>query len=279
MKRKTTEEFIEEASKVHNNLYDYSETVYVGSHTKVTVIDPIYGKFQVTPCNHIRKKSGHPERSFSKNRSTTEEYINKVRKVHNDLYDYSKVDYRGSKSKIIIIDPIHGEFTQRAGNHLAGQGQPKRRDDTLRLTLEQFIEKSKKFHGDLYDYSKVEYKNTYTNVRIIDPEYGEFKITPQYHMAGGGHPSRAYEHEYEVDHIIPMAFVCKSSERSSHKDNKLYQLLDLDINKNKVQRINNRLKCDQFILFGEKLYARNFRNDIEMVRYLFLRDHNIKVKI
>ena len=53
-----------------------------------------------------------------------------------------------------------------------------------RLTKEQFIEKSRKVHGDKYDYSKVEYINNSTKVCIICPIHGEFWQTPANHMNG-----------------------------------------------------------------------------------------------
>lgn len=37
---KTTDEFIQDAQKVHLNKYDYSNVVYKGSHTKVEIICP-----------------------------------------------------------------------------------------------------------------------------------------------------------------------------------------------------------------------------------------------
>lgn len=37
-------------------------------------------------------------------------FIEKCEKVHNHKYDYSKVKYVNSSSKICIICPVHGEF-------------------------------------------------------------------------------------------------------------------------------------------------------------------------
>jgi hypothetical protein len=55
---------------------------------------------------------------------------------------------------------------------------------TTRLTLNDFIEKSKLVHGDKYDYSLVEYKNNKQKIKIICPEHGEFEQTPKNHMNG-----------------------------------------------------------------------------------------------
>ena len=51
-----------------------------------------------------------------------EEFIEKARKIHGERYDYSKVNYINSKTKVCIICPEHGEFWQTPDNHLQGKG-------------------------------------------------------------------------------------------------------------------------------------------------------------
>ena len=55
-----------------------------------------------------------------------------------------------------------------------------------KLTINEFIEKAKKIHGDKYDYSKVIYINNRTKVCIICPIHGEFWQTPSDHLLGKG---------------------------------------------------------------------------------------------
>lgn len=55
-----------------------------------------------------------------------------------------------------------------------------------KLTTEQFIEKSIQIHGNKYDYSKVNYINSYTKVCIICPEHGEFWQLSDSHLRGCG---------------------------------------------------------------------------------------------
>lgn len=47
-------------------------------------------------------------------RLTTEEFIEKARKIHGNKYDYSKIEYKGCSEKICIICHEHGEFWQEA---------------------------------------------------------------------------------------------------------------------------------------------------------------------
>lgn len=50
----------------------------------------------------------------------TAEFIRKARAVHGDKYDYSKVEYAGTRIKVCVICPIHGEFLVRPDIHLQG---------------------------------------------------------------------------------------------------------------------------------------------------------------
>lgn len=47
-----------------------------------------------------------------------------------------------------------------------------------------FINKAKEVHGDLYDYSKAEYKSARDRVNIVCKKHGVFKIVPFQHLQG-----------------------------------------------------------------------------------------------
>ena len=55
-----------------------------------------------------------------------------------------------------------------------------------RLTKEEFIEKTKEIYGDKYDYTKVEYVNSKTDVNIICRKHGEFCRKPNDFLNGKG---------------------------------------------------------------------------------------------
>jgi len=59
------------------------------------------------------------------------------------------------------------------------------------MTTEAFVKRAKAIHGDLYDYSKVEYVNATTKVTITDPEHGDFDQAPAKHLTGCGCPERS----------------------------------------------------------------------------------------
>lgn len=129
-KRPTTEEFIERASAVHENKYDYLDIVYTTAKTKIDVRCLIHGQFKVTPDNHISKKSGCPQcRKFflsEKFRDTGSKFVQKSIEMHGEKYDYSLVVYgKNAHQKVSIICKKHGEFLQTPNDHLHGYGCPK----------------------------------------------------------------------------------------------------------------------------------------------------------
>lgn len=53
-------------------------------------------------------------------RDSKDDFIRKSRAVHGDRYNYSKVEYLGSRVKVIVICPVHGEFLVRPDIHIGG---------------------------------------------------------------------------------------------------------------------------------------------------------------
>ena len=141
---------------------------------------------------------------------TTESFIQKAREIHGDKYDYSKVDYKTSSEKICIICPEHGEFWQTPQCHLAGAKCQKCAHQSYPDTTSSFIEKARKVHNDKYDYSKVEYVNSHTNVCIICPEHGEFQQLPTNHLRGKGCPKCMAEKLASLNRSNTEEFIKKS---------------------------------------------------------------------
>jgi hypothetical protein len=57
-----------------------------------------------------------------------------------------------------------------------------------RITIEEFIKKSIKIHGNKYNYDNVNYVNNKKKISIICNKHGEFKQTPEIHLKGSGCP-------------------------------------------------------------------------------------------
>lgn len=52
--RKTTQDFIDNAIKIHEDKYDYSLVEYTGNKNKITIICKKHGNFDQTPNHHLR---------------------------------------------------------------------------------------------------------------------------------------------------------------------------------------------------------------------------------
>lgn len=190
----TKEQNLEILNKVHRNKYDYSLAEFPdpgeNPNKKIKIICPIHGVFEQALQVH-RSGQGCPEckkiRIADSLRSSTEEFIEKSKRIHGDKYDYSKVNYINNREKVEIICPIHGSFYQKPNSHLSGQGCPEC-SGNKRLTTEEFIKRAREIHGNKYDYSKTEYKNRKTKVEIICPDHGSFYQTPFNHLIGAGCP-------------------------------------------------------------------------------------------
>lgn len=121
---------------------------------------------------------------------TTEEFIERATKSHGDLYDYSSVNYIGTTSKVKIFCRKHNLFEQDAASHMAGHGCPSCANDirgnSVALNNEKFIEKAVKVHGDRYDYSKVEYINSSTEVTVCCKTHGDFRKKAKDFLYGEG---------------------------------------------------------------------------------------------
>lgn len=186
-RKKTTEEFVADARKVHGDKYLYNNAVYKNAHTKVVITCHIHGDFEQTPSCHTNDKSGCFECFREALSDDTTSFICKAVKRHGNRYDYGKVVYTGSQGKLIITCPEHGDFEQRPNNHLNGARCPSCHSGG-KLQKDLFINRSVLLHGGKYTYIKVVYKHSLVKVVITCPIHGDFAQTPHCHLGGRGCP-------------------------------------------------------------------------------------------
>lgn len=179
----STADFINKAKLVHGDKYDYSLVNYENSRSKIKIICKIHGEFEQTPNKHLRG-SGCIKCATIKRSGSTVEFIHKANLIHGDKYDYSLVDYKNRTSKVIIICSIHGEFEQMPYCHLKGYDCFACGIDKIRKSTDDFITKAKEVHGDTYDYSLVDYKNSLEKVKIICKIHGIFEQISANHLTG-----------------------------------------------------------------------------------------------
>ncbi len=181
----TKEDVLDRFAVVHGDRYDYSKVDYIDAKTKVIVICYEHGEFKVSPSKHYGRGQGCPQcAGRSGLKLDVETFIDRATNIHADKYDYSLVVAPKSKFKVVIICKEHGPFEQRVDQHLVGAGCPACTTCNKPIQEKQtnFIEKSKIVHNSKYDYSKVVFVNTETNVTITCPIHGDFEQTPYSHL-------------------------------------------------------------------------------------------------
>jgi very-short-patch-repair endonuclease len=234
-------DFIKKANNVHDDKYDYILAEYINNKTKIKILCPVHGVFKQTPDNHVHNR-GCPICGIEINRQhhflTTNNFINKANKIHNNKYDYSLVSYIDTKTKIKIICPIHGIFEQIPQSHLSGSGCSKC-VKKYRFTSNEFNKNANIIHNYLYNYKLVNYVNAKTKIKIICKKHGIFKQLPRNHLCGKGCP------------------ICTSS-------------------KGEI-KIGNILKLNNIKFVQEKIF-KNCKNKISLPFDFYLPEHNILIE-
>lgn len=197
MTRKLTqEEFLQRCKSVHGDKYDYSEAIYNGKDKKVTIICKLHGNFLQTPHNHIVGCQNCPTCGNITNKlvrqTPIEVLLSKFKQIHEEIYDYSKIEYKGTHEKIVIICNIHGEFMQTPHDHLEGRGCIQcgimKSSSTRTRTTELVVEEFTKIHGNRYDYSYINY-TVGEKCNIVCKLHGVFLQQANAHIKGQGCPT------------------------------------------------------------------------------------------
>jgi len=176
---------------IHLDRYDYSKVNYVGNKIKVEIICKEHGSFFMKPNAHIGQKQGCYRCSRKYNDKET--FIESSVTIFGETYDYSKVEYIDSHTKVELICKEHSSFHICPKDHInQKQGCPKCGKISMcnksRKNIDLLISQFKELNGHLYDYSRVVYKNNNTKIEIVCKEHGSFLQTPKSHMRGDGCP-------------------------------------------------------------------------------------------
>ena len=121
-----------------------------------------------------------------------DEFLNRMRNVFGDLYDFSQSEYINLRTKVKCICSKHGEFWSRPDHLMNGHGCPKcaceRTHSEQKLSEEKVKERINSIFNGKYDTSKLKYINQYEKVILICPIHGEFKSTPIHLFKGHSCP-------------------------------------------------------------------------------------------
>lgn len=204
--------FIRKCKSMFGNRYDFTNTRYVDSKTKVQVHCNIHDyDFYILPGNLLKNDRVGCSKCSKKYRYSTEEIIEKIKEIHGDKYDCSKVVYKSMYTPITLNCKEHGEFSinpvsiihKKAGCVKCGYDEMKLKQ---RVPIHSLLEQFHEAHGDRYDYTNVEktYKNARTPVEI-KCKYHDFIFyqSPDVHKRGVGCPKCNESHlEKEVGSLL-----------------------------------------------------------------------------
>lgn len=137
----------------------------------------------------------------------TEYFIYRISKIHTEL-NFSKVMYSSDLGKVEVSCQTHGSFVISAGSLKQGHGCRQcgisSRVSKTKSTTSDFIEKSIKVHGDLYEYSAAEYKGDSEKVSMLCKFHGLFRQLASNHLQGAGCPNCAEDsrHGYRKSRYV-----------------------------------------------------------------------------
>lgn len=184
--RISTEEFIRQATVIHNGKYDYSKTDYRSSYEKVEIICKIHGSFKMLVWSHLYGK-GCPPCARAATKTTNEEFIARsIAKYGKNRFDYSQTLYTTNRTPIEITCLRHGSFKILPNNHLGGNGGCRSCSGVTQPTTEEYIQKANLVHCNKYDYSKTVYVSMRAKITVICPKHGEFQVAPGEHIRRKG---------------------------------------------------------------------------------------------
>lgn len=201
----TLNEVLKVFKDVHGDTYDYSLiTEYKNYSTKMPIICKEHGVFYKGYSHHGKRGQGCPV-CYGKN-LTTEQWVEKVKKKHGKDYDYSKVNYKGSKHKVTLVCKYHGDFSVVPKEHLSsGSGCPKCANKGL--SNDERIQRLIDVHGDKYDFSESIYTKSNEDIEFVCKEHGKVYAKYENLLQGQGCRKcngRGFTNEERIQHAIDV---------------------------------------------------------------------------
>lgn len=242
------QKFIEKCRLKYKDTYNYDNIEYKNSKTKILIFCEKHKKyFWQTPSYHLkvagcpkckeenvleRKKDAVKKYRYKTIEKRKESFIEKAKNIYGNKFDYSKINYVNNTTKIFITCKTHNTgFWQTPHCHLRANGCPKcQKEAKLNKVINaqnKFIHDSIKIFNNFYDYSKVNYLNNETRVKIICPIHGEFEQLPNNHLQGCGCPKcNSSRLEIETENLLKQNHIYYQTQKRfnwliGHKNGKM----------------------------------------------------------
>ena len=149
----TKEEYLTLVKAKHGNRYDYSLVEYSGCFDKIKIKCPEHGIFEQKASQHLFgrgcKACGNIPKDSYRERYANQ-FLEKVAKLHNNFFDYTKTEYTGAHNKVTFTCPLHGDITVKANSHLNGYGCKACAKEKSGFGRSNFVHSCKRGEGILY---------------------------------------------------------------------------------------------------------------------------------
>lgn len=184
----TFEEFVAKAREVRGDRFEYRTEGWAGIKGKVLIVCPNHGEFRAAAHMHLRgiecPKCSRPGAGM-----TFDEMVVKAVQKHGERYSYVDEQWVGMAGNVVYDCPDHGRIVQKAFDHLnkGGCRQCGRKKGALARisSLDNFIEKARRTHGERYQYLHPMPETADEPIIVTCPDHGEFRIVRSQHINGG----------------------------------------------------------------------------------------------
>lgn len=168
----TTETFVEACREKFGDKFDYSKTVYTRGCDNITYKCPVHGEILTNARSHLRSENGCVKCVNDNNTYTSDEYIAKVKIIHDNFYSYPNLEYIGIKEDIIVTCPHHGDFIITASSHMQGKGCTCCK--TTKKVNNKIVSLQTKLGGDYKVLKVIKNEDEVELATILCPIHGEY---------------------------------------------------------------------------------------------------------
>lgn len=187
-KLKGKEYYVNMILEKYGDLYDFSDVM--DNVTKIEKIlvtcktcgEKIQTSFESLLLRHCCKTCFPKTKTYDVN--NLEDFINYCNHIHNHKYDYSKVEYVNNYTHVLVGCSAHNlEWRVLPNSHMRGNGCRECANEAiskkLRRSFDDYLIMFKNVHGDIFDFSKSEYKGSKEPILVICEKGHEWWVAPQ----------------------------------------------------------------------------------------------------
>jgi len=276
--------FTSKANIIHDNKYDYSESIYINQETDITIFCSVCkNTFKQKPKAHL-SGCGCPNCARVNHRTTNDEFIKNSKQIHGDsTFNYNECIYTVCKNPVILIcNTCQNKFSIVPNKHLSRkQGCSiccKNNMDQLNFEKSEklFWEQVTIKHGTTYDLSVTKYNGVHKNIEIICKKCGLFSIREDTFRRGSGCYECVYiENKHKENSLIDINNKFENWKRCVKS--KLYfsphyqYAYNYRQNSNLYPNSDGKLSCG--LIFIDTIWCL-FNGDIPNTKYVTFIDEN-----